>query len=50
MSPKHANFVVNEGGATAADVLGLLELVHDVVRRETGVDLELEVKVWRPRA
>jgi UDP-N-acetylmuramate dehydrogenase len=49
VSPKHANFVVNEGGATAADVLGLLELVHDVVRRETGVELELEVKVWRPR-
>jgi UDP-N-acetylmuramate dehydrogenase len=50
VSPKHANFVVNEGGATAQDVLGLLELVHDAVRREAGVDLELEVRVWRGRA
>jgi UDP-N-acetylmuramate dehydrogenase len=49
VSRKHANFVVNEGGATAADVLELLELVHDVVRHETGIDLELEVKVWRSR-
>ena len=50
VSPKHANFVVNEGGATASDVLGLLELVRERVQAETGVDLELEVKVWRPRA
>jgi UDP-N-acetylmuramate dehydrogenase len=50
VSPRHANFVVNEGGATASDVLSLLDLLRDRVRRETGVDLELEVKVWRPRA
>jgi len=50
VSPRHANFVVNEGGASAADVLSLLELVHDRVLAETGVELELEVKVWRPRA
>jgi UDP-N-acetylmuramate dehydrogenase len=49
VSPRHANFVVNDGGATAADVLGLLDLVRERVRKETGVDLELEVKVWRPR-
>jgi UDP-N-acetylmuramate dehydrogenase len=49
VSPRHANFVVNEGGATAADVLALLELVHERVRAETGIDLELEVKLWRPR-
>ena len=47
VSPRHANFVVNEGGATAADVLGLLELVHERVLAQAGVDLELEVKVWR---
>ena len=50
VSPKHANFMVNDGGATAQDVLGLLELVHDVVRREAGIDLEREVRVWRGRA
>ena len=50
MSPRHANFVVNEGNATATDVLDLLDLVHEKVEKVTGVDLELEVKVWRPRA
>ena len=50
VSPRHANFLVNEGGATAGDVLALLDLVRERVQQETGVDLELEVKVWRPRA
>jgi UDP-N-acetylmuramate dehydrogenase len=49
VSLKHANFVVNEGGARASDVLGLLELVRERVRAATGIDLELEVRVWRPR-
>ena len=49
ISPRHANFVVNDAGAKAQDVLDLLDLVHERVERETGIDLELEVKVWRPR-
>ena len=49
VSPRHANFVVNEGGASASDVLALLELVHERVLAETGSDLELEVKIWGPR-
>jgi UDP-N-acetylmuramate dehydrogenase len=49
VSLKHANFVVNEGGATAADVVALLDLVRERVRAETGMDLELEVKVWGKR-
>jgi UDP-N-acetylmuramate dehydrogenase len=47
VSERHANFIVNEGGATADDILGLIGEVHDVVQSETGVDLELEVRVWR---
>jgi UDP-N-acetylmuramate dehydrogenase len=50
ISPRHANFVVNDAGAKARDVIGLLDLVRERVQREAGVDLELEVKVWRPRA
>jgi UDP-N-acetylmuramate dehydrogenase len=50
VSPRHANFVVNDQGARAQDVLDLLDLVRETVARETGVELELEVKVWRPRA
>jgi UDP-N-acetylenolpyruvoylglucosamine reductase len=50
VSPRHANFVINEGGASAADVLGLIDEVRERVRAETGVELELEVRVWRPRS
>jgi len=50
VSEKHANFVVNDQGASARDVLEILELVRERVGREAGVELELEVKVWRPRA
>jgi len=49
VSPRHANFVVNEGGARAQDVLELLELMREAVARRTGVELELEVRLWRPR-
>jgi UDP-N-acetylmuramate dehydrogenase len=50
VSERHANFVVNDGGARAADVLEILELLRERVAREAGVELELEVRVWRPRA
>ncbi len=49
VSPKHANFVVNEGGAQARDVLEILDLVREQIAQRTGVELELEVRVWRPR-
>lgn len=45
ISDKHANFVVNAGGATCADVLALVERVRESVRRTHGVELELEVHV-----
>ena len=49
VSPRHANFVVNDGEARSADVLALVEKIRETVRRETGVDLELEIQVWRGR-
>lgn len=45
VSEKHAGFVVNRGGATCADVLKLVEQVKDRVLAQTGVELEMEVKV-----
>ena len=45
VSPKHAGFVVNTGGATCADVLGLIEKVQSVVREKYGIELEMEVRV-----
>jgi UDP-N-acetylmuramate dehydrogenase len=44
VSPRHANFIVNEGGATAADVRDLGELVREKVRRERGIELTYEVE------
>ena len=43
VSKQHANFLVNTGGATAADVLALMRLVQEKVRQDSGVELEPEV-------
>lgn len=43
ISPKHANFLVNLGGGTAHDVLELVALAQDEVRRRTGYELEMEI-------
>lgn len=45
VSPKHAGFVVNTGGATARDILALMAHVQETVLRETGVRLEPEVRI-----
>ena len=39
----HANFIANRGGATASDVLELIERAGSVVREQSGVELETEV-------
>ncbi|MBQ7857325.1 MAG: UDP-N-acetylmuramate dehydrogenase [Oscillospiraceae bacterium] len=46
VSEKHAGFVVNLGGATAADVRQLLSQVSDRVFADTGIRLEPEVRIW----
>lgn len=49
MSPKHANFLINAGGAKAADLENLGELVRKKVFDSTGVTLEWEImRVGRP--
>jgi UDP-N-acetylenolpyruvoylglucosamine reductase len=45
ISEIHGNFIVNEGGATAADVLGLIDEVRLAARRERGIQLETEVQI-----
>lgn len=45
VSPAHGNFIVNCGGATAEDVLRLIERVRLRVKAEFGVDLQLEVEL-----
>jgi UDP-N-acetylmuramate dehydrogenase len=43
ISPRHANFIVNTGGATAADVLSLMELMRARVHEQFGVALVPEI-------
>lgn len=45
VSDRHANFIVNEGGANATEVLSLVEKVRDAVLQRHGVRLENEVQV-----
>lgn len=45
VSPMHANYFVNTGGATAGDVRRLIDLARTEVRTRFGVELETEVKV-----
>ena len=45
ISPKHANFIVNLGGARAADVKALIDLAQERVRERFGVELKLEIEL-----
>ena len=50
ISPMHGNFIVNEGGATAADVARLIERARTEVKRRFNAELEPEVELvgrWR---
>jgi UDP-N-acetylmuramate dehydrogenase len=50
VSERHANFIVNDRTATAADVRRLAEMLRDEVNRQTGVRLETEIEFagdWR---
>ena len=46
ISARHANFIINRGGATARDVIDLVRLVRDRVSRETNIVLEPEVLLY----
>jgi UDP-N-acetylmuramate dehydrogenase len=45
ISAKHPNFIVNRGGASAADVLALMDLARERVRREFALALELDMRI-----
>ena len=46
VSTKHAGFVVNNGGATSADVKEVLRQVSEKVFENSGIRLEPEVRIW----
>ena len=45
VSAEHGNFIINDGGATARDILELIEVVRQRVRAERGMELETEVEI-----
>jgi len=45
ISGQHANFIVNTGGARAADIEALIETARGAVKQKFGVDLEREVRI-----
>jgi UDP-N-acetylmuramate dehydrogenase len=45
VSAKHANFIVNRGGAMASDVLALMELTQERVHTHSGMVLEPEIRI-----
>ena len=45
VSTKHSNFIVADAGASASDVLSLIEQVRGLVLERTGIHLEMEVRL-----
>jgi UDP-N-acetylmuramate dehydrogenase len=45
VSPRHANFLVNRGRATAAEMRELIDWAHALALRKYGIDLELEIEM-----
>jgi UDP-N-acetylmuramate dehydrogenase len=45
ISPVHANFIINDEGASASDVHELIQLVQEEIQRKFGVALELEIEL-----
>ena len=45
VSAVHGNFIVNDGAATARDVLGLIETIRQRARLAEGIELEIEVEI-----
>ena len=45
VSDVHGNFIVNEGNATARDVLGLIDVIKERARTARGIELETEVEI-----
>ena len=45
VSDIHGNFIINDGSATARDVLALIEVIRTTARAERGVEFETEVEI-----
>jgi UDP-N-acetylmuramate dehydrogenase len=48
VSVKHAGFIINQGGATSEDVLGLIRDIQERVRQQSGIRLQPEIRFLGP--
>ncbi len=46
VSEKHANFIVNTGNATSADILELIKIIKETIKKRYNVSLEEEIHIW----
>lgn len=46
VSERHANFIIAHPGATASDILNLIDQVRERIRVQFGYELELQIQVW----
>ena len=46
ISEKHANFIVNTGNATSTDILELMNIIKETIKKKYNVSLEQEIQIW----
>jgi UDP-N-acetylmuramate dehydrogenase len=46
ISQKHANFIVNTGNATSTDILKLIRIIRETIKKKYDVTLETEIQIW----
>ena len=46
VSEKHANFIVNTGNATSEDILELIKIIKETIKKKYNVSLEQEIQIW----
>lgn len=46
VSEKHANFIVNTGNATSADIFELIKIIKETIKKKYNVSLEQEIQIW----
>jgi UDP-N-acetylmuramate dehydrogenase len=47
VSEKHANFIIAQKGCTSHDVMRLIDLIREKVRKQFNIALELEIEIWK---
>ena len=46
VSEKHSNFIVNTGNATSTDILELINIIKETIKKKYNISLEQEIQIW----